>query len=74
MGGTSKVRAVTRWIGPNEFVYEMYMVGADGKEFKSMEEEFPQNFRARRAIVGRYPDRGGKNSREGPSFGRKDTP
>ena len=37
MGGTSNVRAVTRWIGPDEFVYEMYMVGADGKEFKSME-------------------------------------
>jgi len=37
MGGTSKVRAVTRWIGPDEFVYEMYMVAGDGKEFKSME-------------------------------------
>jgi hypothetical protein len=37
MGGTSKVRAVTRWVGPDEFVYEMYMVGADGKEFKNME-------------------------------------
>jgi len=37
MGGTSKVRAVTRWIGPDEFVYEMYMIGADGKEFKNME-------------------------------------
>lgn len=37
MGGTAKVRTVTRWIGPDEFIYEMYMVGADGKEFKSME-------------------------------------
>jgi hypothetical protein len=37
MGGTSKVRAVTRWIGPDEFVYEMYVVTDDGKEFKSME-------------------------------------
>jgi hypothetical protein len=26
-----------RSVGPNEFVYEMYMVAGDGKEFKSME-------------------------------------
>jgi len=36
-GGTSHVRAVTKWIGPDEFVYEMYMVEREGKEFKSME-------------------------------------
>lgn len=37
MGGTSKVRAVTRFINPNEYVFEQYMVLPDGKEFKSME-------------------------------------
>jgi hypothetical protein len=35
-GGTMKVRAVTKMIGPDEFSYEMYMVGPDGKEFRSL--------------------------------------
>jgi hypothetical protein len=37
MGGTSKVRATTRFLGPDEYVFEQYMVLPDGKEFKSME-------------------------------------
>jgi len=37
MGGTANVRVVTRWVGPDEFVYEMYMAAGDGKEFKSVE-------------------------------------
>jgi len=36
-GGASKVRAVTKFIGPDEFTYELFMVGPDGKEFKSLE-------------------------------------
>jgi len=36
-GGTSKIRAVTKLIGPDEYTYELFMVGADGKEFKSLE-------------------------------------
>jgi len=36
-GGTSKVRAVTKIISPDEFTYELFMVGSDGKEFKSLE-------------------------------------
>jgi hypothetical protein len=36
-GGTMKVRGVTKLVGPDEFNYEMYMIGPDGKEFKSME-------------------------------------
>ncbi|HEX2694489.1 MAG TPA: DUF1579 domain-containing protein [Acidobacteriota bacterium] len=36
-GVTSKVRALTKWIGPDEVVYETYMVLPDGKEFKNME-------------------------------------
>ena len=37
MGGSSKVHAVTRLVSPDEFTYELYMVGSDGKEFKSLE-------------------------------------
>jgi hypothetical protein len=36
-GGTSRVHGVTKLIGPDEYTYELFMVGADGKEFKSME-------------------------------------
>jgi hypothetical protein len=36
-GGTMKVRGVTKLVGPDEFTYEMYMIGPDGKEFKSLE-------------------------------------
>jgi len=36
-GGTSPVRAVTRIVGPDEFTYELYMVGRDSTEFKSLE-------------------------------------
>ena len=32
-----KVKAITKMIGPDEFSYELYMVGPDGKEFKSLE-------------------------------------
>jgi len=35
-GGTMNVRGVTKLVGPDEFTYEMYMVGPDGKEFKSL--------------------------------------
>ena len=31
------VRAVTRFTGPGEFTYELYMTGQDGKEFKAVE-------------------------------------
>lgn len=34
------VRAVTRIVGPDEYVYEMYMGLPDGKEFKSMEARY----------------------------------
>jgi Protein of unknown function (DUF1579) len=37
MGGSSKIHAVTRLVSPDEFTYELYMVGLDGKEFKSLE-------------------------------------
>jgi hypothetical protein len=37
MGGTTPVRSVTRIVGPDEYVYEMYMGLPDGKEFKSLE-------------------------------------
>jgi len=37
MGGSSKVHAVTRLVSPDEFTYELYMVGPDGTEFKSLE-------------------------------------
>jgi hypothetical protein len=36
-GGLTKVRSVTKWVSPDEFVYELYMTGADGKEFKTLE-------------------------------------
>lgn len=36
-GGTMGVKGITRLIGPDEFSYEMYMIGPDGKEFKSLE-------------------------------------
>jgi hypothetical protein len=36
-GGNVKVRATTKWLSPDEFVYEMFMTGADSKEFKSVE-------------------------------------
>jgi len=36
-GGTVKVRDITKMISPDEFSYEMYMTGPDGKEFKSLE-------------------------------------
>lgn len=37
VGGTTKVRALTRFVGPDEYVFEQLMVLPDGKEFKSME-------------------------------------
>jgi len=37
MGGTTPVRSVTRIVGPDEYIYEMYMGMPDGKEFKSLE-------------------------------------
>ncbi len=36
-GGTQKVKNVTTFQSPDKFSFEMFMVGADGKEFKSME-------------------------------------
>jgi hypothetical protein len=36
-GGTSKVKMTTRYVGPDEFIYEQFMFMPDGKEFKSME-------------------------------------
>jgi hypothetical protein len=33
----TKVRAVIRFLGPNEYVWEQSMVLPDGKDFKSME-------------------------------------
>ena len=36
-GGTMKVKGITKMISPDEFSYEMYMIGPDGKEFKSLE-------------------------------------
>ena len=37
IGGAMPTRAVTRIVGPGEYIYEMYMGLPDGKEFKSME-------------------------------------
>jgi hypothetical protein len=37
MGGTSKVRTLTRFVSPDEYVFEQLMVLPDGGEFKSME-------------------------------------
>jgi hypothetical protein len=36
-GGSQKVKNVTTFESPDKFIFSMYMVGADGKEFKSME-------------------------------------
>lgn len=36
-GGTIGVRAVTKLISEDEYVYEMYMIGPDGNEFKTLE-------------------------------------
>jgi hypothetical protein len=36
-GGTVGVRMVTKIVSPDEYVGETYMTGADGKEFKTME-------------------------------------
>jgi hypothetical protein len=36
-GGTIGVRAVTKLINKDEFLYEMYMIGPDGNEFKTLE-------------------------------------
>jgi len=36
-GGATKVKIMTKILGPDEFVNEQYMVLPDGKEFKSME-------------------------------------
>ena len=40
MGGTMPVRMVTRILGPDECIQEMYMGLPDGKEFKSMEDRY----------------------------------
>jgi hypothetical protein len=37
MGGTMGVKGITKMVTPDEYTYEMYMIGPDGKEFKSME-------------------------------------
>lgn len=36
-GGNIKVRAITKVISKDEYIYELYMTGPDGKEFRSME-------------------------------------
>ena len=36
-GGMIKVRAVNTLVNKDEFTYELYMTGPDGKEFKSLE-------------------------------------
>jgi hypothetical protein len=36
-GGTSKVKIVTTWLADGKYRFEMFMVGTDGKEIKSME-------------------------------------
>lgn len=35
---TSRVHDVLTWNGPDEYTYELYMTGTDGKDFKSMEQ------------------------------------
>ncbi len=40
IGGKSPVRMVTRIIGPDEYLTQMYMGLPDGKEFKSMENRY----------------------------------
>jgi hypothetical protein len=37
LGGMTKVRAATRFLNPNEYVFEQFMILPDGKELKSME-------------------------------------
>jgi hypothetical protein len=39
-GGTIKTRAVTKVISKDEFTYELFMTGPDGKEFRSMENRY----------------------------------
>jgi len=36
-GGTSQVKMVTTWLSDTKYRFEMFMVGPDGKDFKSME-------------------------------------
>lgn len=36
-GGESKVRDTTAILNPDEYLYELYMTGNDGKEFKVLE-------------------------------------
>jgi hypothetical protein len=36
-GGTIAVRDVTRVVSPDEYTYELFMTGPDGKEFKTLE-------------------------------------
>ncbi len=42
-GGQEKARDVLTVVGPDEFTYELFMVGADGKEFKSIENRCLRN-------------------------------
>lgn len=42
-GGQQKVRDVLTLVSPNEFTFELFMVGADGKEFKSVENHCIRN-------------------------------
>lgn len=37
LGGATKVRALVRFVGPDEYVFEQFMIMTDGQEFKSME-------------------------------------
>jgi hypothetical protein len=43
IGGREKVRDVLTVVGPDEFTFELFMVGADGKEFKSIENRCIRN-------------------------------
>ena len=36
-GSSIKVRSVTKFLSKDEYVYELYMISPDGKEFKSLE-------------------------------------
>jgi Protein of unknown function (DUF1579) len=36
-GGTSKVKIVTTWLAEGKYRFDMFMIGPDGKEIKSME-------------------------------------
>jgi hypothetical protein len=42
-GGREKVRDVLTVVGPDEFTFELFMVGADGKEFKTIENRCLRN-------------------------------